>query len=35
MDIDVGKIDRIKIWHDNSKIGSAWFLDTVIIRKKH
>ena len=35
MDIDVGEIDRIKIWHDNSGAGSAWFLDSVIIRKKH
>jgi hypothetical protein len=35
MDIDIGKIDRIKIWHDNSGVGSAWFLDSVIIRKKY
>jgi len=35
MDIDIGKIDRIKIWHDNSGPGSAWFLDSVIIRKKY
>ncbi|UJR15205.1 hypothetical protein I4U23_002164 [Adineta vaga] len=35
MDIDVGDINRIKIWHDNTKPGAGWFLDTVIIRKKH
>lgn len=35
MDIDVGNINAIKIWHDNSKPGAAWFLDTVIVRKKH
>jgi len=35
MDIDVGEIDRIKIWHDNTGIGAAWFLDSIIIRKKH
>jgi hypothetical protein len=35
MDIDIGKIDQIKIWHDNSGPGSAWFLDSVIIRKKY
>ncbi|CAF4045720.1 unnamed protein product [Rotaria sordida] len=35
MDIDVGKIDRIKIWHDNTGVGSAWLLDSIIIRKKH
>lgn len=35
MDIDVGKIDRIKIWHDNTGAGSAWFLDSVTIRKKY
>ncbi|CAF4210503.1 unnamed protein product [Rotaria sp. Silwood2] len=35
MDIDIGKIDRIKIWHDNSNIGSAWFLESIIIRKKY
>ncbi|CAF3724820.1 unnamed protein product [Rotaria sordida] len=35
MDIDIGKIDRIKIWHDNSSLGSAWFLESIIIRKKY
>ncbi|CAF1056748.1 unnamed protein product [Adineta steineri] len=35
MDIDIGKIDRIKIWHDNTNPRSAWFLDSVIIYKKH
>ncbi|CAF3802035.1 unnamed protein product [Rotaria sp. Silwood1] len=35
MDIDVGTIDRIKIWHDNTGIGSAWLLDSITIRKKH
>jgi hypothetical protein len=35
MDIDIGKIDRIKIWHDNSGVGSAWFLDSIIIRKNY
>jgi len=35
MDIDVGEIERIKIWHDDSGVGSAWLLDSVIIRKKH
>ena len=35
MDIDVGIIDRIKIWHDNSGIGASWLLDSVIIRKMH
>lgn len=33
MDIDVGKIDRIQIWHDNTGTGSAWFLDSVTVRK--
>ncbi|CAF4476662.1 unnamed protein product, partial [Rotaria sp. Silwood2] len=35
MDIDIGKIDRIKVWHDNSGVGPAWLLDSIIIRKKH
>ena len=35
MDIDIGEIDRIKIWHDNSGPGSAWFLDSVVIQKKY
>ena len=35
MDIDVGEINRIKIWHDNSGAGPGWFLETVVIRKKH
>jgi hypothetical protein len=35
MDIDIGKIDRIKIWHDNSGPGSAWFLDSILIRKTY
>lgn len=33
MDLDIGKIDRIQIWHDNSGTSPAWFLDSVIIRK--
>ncbi|CAF3634455.1 unnamed protein product [Rotaria socialis] len=35
MDIDIGIIDRIKIWHENSSLGAAWFLESVIIRKKY
>ncbi|CAF0764579.1 unnamed protein product [Adineta steineri] len=35
MDLDVGKIDRIKIWHDNSGVGAAWLLDNVTVRKKY
>ena len=35
MDMDVGKVDQIKIWHDNSGVGPGWFLDSVVIRKKH
>ena len=35
MDMDVGEIDRIKIWHDNSGAGPAWYLESVVIRKKH
>ena len=35
MDIDVGKIDQIRIWHDNSGAGPGWFLDFVLIRKKY
>lgn len=35
MDIDVGKIDRIKIWHDNSNLGAALFLESIIIYKKY
>jgi hypothetical protein len=35
MDIDIGEIDRIKIWHDNSGPGSAWFLDSIVIHKKY
>ncbi|UJR31475.1 hypothetical protein I4U23_018964 [Adineta vaga] len=35
MDIDIGEIDRIKIWHDNSNLNSAWFLDSIIIQKKY
>ena len=35
MDIDIGKIDRIKIWHDNSGTNPTWFLDSVVIRKKY
>ncbi|CAF4736185.1 unnamed protein product [Rotaria sp. Silwood1] len=35
MDIDIGKIDRIKIWYDNSNFNSAWFLESIIIYKKY
>ncbi|CAF5103547.1 unnamed protein product, partial [Rotaria magnacalcarata] len=35
MDIDVGTIDRIKVWHDNSGVGAAWLLDSIVIRKKY
>ena len=35
MDIDVGKIEQTKIWHDNSGAGPGWFLDSVLIRKKY
>ena len=35
MDIDVGIIDRIKVWHDNTGVGPAWLIDSVIVRKKH
>ena len=35
MDIDVGKIEHIRIWHDNSGAGPGWFLDSVLIRKKY
>lgn len=35
MDIDIGKIDRIKIWHDNSGMNPSWFLDSIVIRKKY
>ncbi|CAF4125874.1 unnamed protein product [Rotaria socialis] len=35
MDIDVGKIDRIKVWHDNSGVGAAWLLDSIVVRKKY
>lgn len=29
--IDVGALTKIRIGHDNSGIGAAWFLDKVII----
>ena len=35
MDLDIGKINRIQIWHDNSGTGPAWFLDSVVIRKMY
>lgn len=35
MDVDVGKIDGIKIWHDNSKPDSDWFIESIAIIKKH
>ena len=35
MDIDVGKIDGIKLWHDNSKPDSDWFIESITIVKKH
>ena len=35
MDVDVGKIDGIKIWHDNSKPDSDWFIELIAIIKKH
>jgi hypothetical protein len=35
MDNDVGQIHSIKIWHDNAGLQAAWFLDTVVIRKKY
>jgi hypothetical protein len=35
MDIDVGQIEQIKIWHDDTGVGSAWLLDSITIRKKH
>ncbi|CAF1145472.1 unnamed protein product [Adineta ricciae] len=35
MDIDIGGIRRIKIWHDNSNPNSAWFLDSVLIEKQY
>jgi len=28
---DVGKISKLKIWHDNSGLGASWFLDSVEI----
>ncbi len=28
---DLGELTKIRIGHDNSKIGSSWFLDKVII----
>ena len=35
MDVDVGKIDRIRIWHDNSGSTPGWFLSSVVVRKKY
>lgn len=35
MDYDVGEIEQIKIWHDNSGVGAAWYLESVVIRKLH
>ena len=35
MDIDIGKIEQIKVWHENLDFDSGWFLDFVIIRKKY
>lgn len=27
--IDLGKLKKLKIWHDNKGGGGAWFLDYV------
>ena len=35
MDVDVGKIDGIRIWHDNSGSAAGWFLSSVVVRKKY
>jgi lipoxygenase homology domain-containing protein 1 len=26
---DLGKLRKLKVWHDNSGIGAAWFLDRI------
>lgn len=26
---DIGRIKKLKIWHDNAYAGAAWFLDKV------
>lgn len=34
MDIDIGRIKKIEIGHDNTGPGAGWYLETVTIRKK-
>lgn len=32
--VDLGKLKKLKIWHDNKGGGGAWFLDYVEVRPR-
>ncbi len=31
---DVGELQKLKIWHDNKGMGSAWALEMVVVYTK-
>ena len=29
--VDLGKLSKVKVWHDNSGLSPAWYLDKVVV----
>jgi len=31
--VDLGRVHRVKVWHDNSGLGPGWYLDNITVRR--